>query len=50
MFPPCYTIATQGPYGAVLSDLGELFAGTTITGAGYGVIEIYSGEQVTQQC
>lgn len=50
MFPPCYTVATQGPYGGVLSNLGELFAGTTITGAGYGVIEIYSGEQVTQQC
>ena len=50
MFPPCYAIATQGPYGGVLSNLGELFAGTTITGAGYGAIEIYSGEQVTQQC
>jgi hypothetical protein len=50
MFPPCYTIATQGAYGGVLSNLGELFAGTTITGAGYGVIEIYSGEQVTQEC
>jgi hypothetical protein len=50
MFPPCYAIATQGPYGGVLSGLGELFADTTITGAGYGVIEIYSGAQVSQQC
>lgn len=49
-FPPCYTTATSGPYGGILSNLGELFAGTTITGAGYGVIEIYSGEQVSQQC
>jgi hypothetical protein len=50
MFPPCYAIATSGPYGGILSNLGELFVGTTITGAGYGVIEIYSGEQVTRQC
>jgi hypothetical protein len=50
MFPPCYTDATQGTYGGTLSNLGELFAGTTITGAGYGVIEIYPGAQVSQQC
>ncbi len=50
MFPPCYAIATQGQYGGVVSGVGELFAGTTITGNGYGVIEIYPGEQVTQQC
>lgn len=50
MFPPCYAIATQGPYGGVLSGLGELFADTTITGAGYGAIEIYPGAQVSQQC
>jgi len=50
MFPPCYTMATQDQYGGVLSNLGELFAGNTITGAGYGVIEIYSGQQVSQEC
>jgi hypothetical protein len=50
MFPPCYTVATQGPYGGVLPNLGDLFSDTTITGAGYGVIEIYSGEQVSQEC
>jgi hypothetical protein len=44
---PCYTVATQGPYGGVLSNLGNLFADTTVTGAGYGVIEIYSAEQVS---
>ena len=49
-FPPCYAIATQGPYGGVLPNLGELFSDTTITGAGYGVIEIYSGQQVSQEC
>jgi hypothetical protein len=50
MFPPCHTVATRGPYGGVLPNLGALFSGTTITGAGYGVIEIYSGEQVNQKC
>jgi hypothetical protein len=49
-FPPCYTIATQGPYGGVLPNLGNLFGGTTITGAGYGVIEIYPGQQVSEEC
>jgi hypothetical protein len=43
-------MATQGPYGGVLENLGNLFSGTTITGAGFGVIEIYSGDQVTQEC
>ena len=50
MFPPCYTVATQGSYGGTLTDLGELFAGTTITGNGFGVIEVYSGQQVSQPC
>jgi len=50
MFPPCYTVATQGPYGGVLPGLGDLFSDTTITGAGYGVIEIYPGMQVSQEC
>lgn len=50
MFPPCYAVATQGPYGGVLPGLGQLFSDTTVTGAGYGVIEIYPGEQVSQEC
>jgi hypothetical protein len=50
MFPPCYAVATQGSYGGVLPGLGQLFSDTTITGAGYGVIEIYPGMQVTQEC
>ena len=50
MFPPCYTVATQGPYGGVLSNIGDLFSDTTITGAGFGVIEIYPGAQVSQEC
>ncbi len=49
-FPPCYTVATQGPYGGVLPGLGHLFSDTTITGAGYGVVEIYPGMQVSQEC
>jgi hypothetical protein len=50
MFPPCYTVATHGRYGGVLPNLGHLFSGTAITGAGYGVIEIYSGKQVSREC
>jgi hypothetical protein len=50
MFPPCYTVATQGPYGGILPGLGRLFSDTTITGAGYGVIEIYPGMQTSQEC
>jgi hypothetical protein len=49
-FPPCYAVATQGPYGGILPGLGQLFSDTTITGAGYGVIEIYPGMQVSQEC
>jgi hypothetical protein len=49
-FAPCYSVATQGSYGGVFPNLGNLFTDTTITGAGYGVIEIYSGEQVSQAC
>ena len=50
MFPPCYAVATAGTYGGVLADLGHILRDTTITGAGYGAIEIYSGEQVSQAC
>ncbi len=50
MFTPCYTVATQGQYGGVLPRIGELFSSATITGDGFGVIEIYSGEQVSQEC
>jgi hypothetical protein len=50
MFPPCYTVATQGPYGGVLPNLGNLLRKATIAGIAYGVIEIYSGEQVSQEC
>jgi hypothetical protein len=49
-FPPCYAVATQGPYGGILPGIGQLFSDTTITGAGYGVIEIYPGMQVSQGC
>jgi len=50
MFPPCYAVATQGAYGGVIPNIGDLFSDTTVTGAGFGVIEIYSGEQVSQEC
>lgn len=50
MFPPCYSTATSGRYGGVFPDMGALFSGTTITGNGFGVIEIYEGEQTDTQC
>lgn len=50
MFPPCYTVATQGPYGGVLPNLGNILRKATIAGVAYGVIEIYAGEQVSQEC
>jgi hypothetical protein len=50
MFPPCYTVATKVAGRGLLPNLGELFSDATITGAGYGVIEIYSGEEVSQEC
>jgi predicted small lipoprotein YifL len=50
MFPPCYAVATQGPYGGILPGIGQLFSDVTIVSAGYGVIEIYSGMQVSQGC
>jgi hypothetical protein len=49
-FPPCYSVATQGQYGGVFPNLGNLMSDTTVTGAGYGVIEIYPGAQVSQAC
>lgn len=49
-FPPCYAVATQGAYGGVVPNVGHLFSDTTVTGAGFGVVEIYSGEQVSEEC
>jgi hypothetical protein len=50
MLTPCYAAATSGPYGGVISNLGELFTDKTITGAGYGVIELYPGMQASEEC
>ncbi|HEY2473175.1 MAG TPA: hypothetical protein VGI19_00090 [Candidatus Cybelea sp.] len=50
MFTPCYAIATSGAYGGLLPNIGALFDNATITGNGYGVIEIYPGTQVSQEC
>jgi hypothetical protein len=47
---PCYAVATSGAYGGVFPNTGELLAGATITGAGYGVIEIYQGMQASEEC
>ncbi|HZV77500.1 MAG TPA: hypothetical protein VFF63_07075 [Candidatus Babeliales bacterium] len=50
MFPPCYSNAMSGPYGGLIPNIGSMLRNTTITGAGYGVLEIYSGAQVSQEC
>jgi hypothetical protein len=50
MFTPCYSVATSGPYGGLLPNVGALFDNAIITGDGFGVIEIYPGAQVSQAC
>jgi hypothetical protein len=50
LFPPCYSDATKGRYGGLIPNIGGVLRNVTITGAGYGVIEIYSGKQVSQEC
>jgi hypothetical protein len=50
MFTPCYSIATSGAYGGLLPNVGALFDNAIITGNGFGVIEIYAGAQVSQEC
>ena len=50
MFTPCYSVATSGAYGGLLPNVGALFDNAIITGNGFGVIEIYSGAQVSQEC
>jgi hypothetical protein len=50
MFTPCYAVATQGPHGGVIANVGELLSNAIITGNGFGVIEIYPGAQVSQTC
>ncbi|HLY02410.1 MAG TPA: hypothetical protein VKR56_07915 [Candidatus Cybelea sp.] len=49
-FGPCYTTATKGKYGGVLSGIGGLLKGRNIPVKVSGVIEIYSGEQTSTQC
>ncbi|HEY6486220.1 MAG TPA: hypothetical protein VIX83_07540 [Candidatus Cybelea sp.] len=50
MFTPCYSVATSGAYGGLLPNIGALFDNAIITGNGFGVIEIYPGAQVSQEC
>ncbi|HEY4434368.1 MAG TPA: hypothetical protein VGM99_08175, partial [Candidatus Cybelea sp.] len=50
MFTPCYSVATSGAYGGLLPNIGALLDNATITGKGFGVIEIYPGAQVSQEC
>jgi hypothetical protein len=50
MFTPCYSVATSGANGGLLPNIGALFDNAIVTGNGFGVIEIYPGAQVSQEC
>lgn len=50
MFTPCYATAVASESGGVFPNAGMLFSNATITGNGYGVIEIYPGEQTSNEC
>jgi hypothetical protein len=49
-FPPCYTIATKGKYGGVIGGIGTLLKGVQVPTSGTGFIEIYSGQQASEEC
>jgi hypothetical protein len=49
-FKPCYTVATQGKYGGVIGGLGSLLKGVDVPTSGSGFIEVYSGQQASEQC
>jgi hypothetical protein len=49
-FGPCYTTATKGKYGGLLSGIGTLLKGQQIPVKVSGVIEIYSGQQTGIKC
>jgi hypothetical protein len=49
-FPPCYAVATKGKYGGVIGGIGTLLEGQQVPFAASGVIEVYSGQQASQQC
>lgn len=47
---PCYAVATKGKYGGVIGGIGTLLKNQTVPTAATGVIEIYAGQQASQQC
>lgn len=49
-FPPCYVIAVKSRYGGTLGGIGTLLKGQNVPTAATGVIEVYSGQQASQQC
>jgi hypothetical protein len=49
-FKPCYTVATQGKYGGVIGGLGSLLKGIDVPTSGSGFIEVYSGQQASNEC
>jgi hypothetical protein len=50
-FTPCYTVATSGKYGGVITGIGTLLEGQTgITTSATILFEIYRRKQVTTEC
>ncbi|MBV8531958.1 MAG: hypothetical protein JO104_11615 [Candidatus Eremiobacteraeota bacterium] len=48
--PPCYAVATKGKYGGVIGGIGTLLQNQSVPSAATAAIEIYSGQQASQQC
>jgi hypothetical protein len=49
-FNPCYVIAVKSRYGGTLGGIGTLLKGQSVPAPATGVIEIYGGQQASQEC
>jgi hypothetical protein len=49
-FTPCYAVAVHSRYGGTLGGIGTLLRGQQVPAAATGVIEIYEGQQASQEC
>jgi len=49
-FTPCYVVAVKSRYGGTLGGIGTLLKGQQVPAAATGVIEIYEGQQASEEC
>jgi len=49
-FTPCYVTAVKSRFGGTLGGIGTLLEGQSVPAAATGVIEIYQGQQATEEC